>query len=364
MTRFLRRFSSRVVNIFGIRNGRTLCGRHHFGFRLLAFRSVFAGLIVLTVACDNADRSQDDGTVVIHPIADSIVLPAPDHSLVFSASDGTPDAVHPLVRSFLDAPILVEIGELDEPEEMVFGTIADAIVMEDGSIAILDRQAAELRLFREDGSFLYAHGGSGDGPGEFGIPVYLVRPGAEDLWVVDRRGFIHRYEHPSDRLSFTDRIRIVPSFPSGACAVAGDVIIHDGSAAETPGGAVLQRWDAEGNRVGDFAGVYNHSLPLVFTRMREGVLGCDPDGLAVLVLGRLGRAVAYDARDGSVLWQTEFAGLDIPRLIEYTDSPAVNNDIEGREHIHAPLRAIVTPDGSARSPTHGRVVRRARRTRG
>lgn len=320
----------------------------HRAFRALALLGVSGGLLFLTSACGDPDapRSQEDRIIALHPVADSIVLPPPDRTLALSPSEGTLDAAHPLVQSFLDAPIVVEIGELDGPEEQIFGTIADAMVMDDGSIAILDRQANELRLFDPDGVFLHAHGGSGDGPGEFGIPAYLVSPGAEALWVVDRRGFVHRYRHTSHELSFVDRVRIVPMFPSGACAAGGNVILHDGYAAETPGGSVLQRWDGEGNRLEDFAEIYNHSMPLILTRMRQGILGCDPDGLAVLVLAWLGRAVAYDARDGSLLWQTEFAGLDIPRLIEYEDPPAVNQRFEGEEHIHEPLRTVVIPGGS------------------
>ena len=61
---------------------------------------------------------------------------------------------------------LLAIGAEDGPAEFSFGEVAGLDVMADGTIAILDGQAGEVRTFAPDGSFLRRIGRKGEGPGE------------------------------------------------------------------------------------------------------------------------------------------------------------------------------------------------------
>jgi len=111
--------------------------------RLLAMFAVLA-------ACDGAD----DGTAARTP------------------ADGGAEAVRHAQLADQRRPVfaaepLIAIGLEDGPPEYVFGEIAGLDVMSDGTIAVLDGHAGEVRTFAPDGSFIRRIGRMGEGPGEF-----------------------------------------------------------------------------------------------------------------------------------------------------------------------------------------------------
>jgi hypothetical protein len=59
------------------------------------------------------------------------------------------------------------IGNAAGAEQYLFGSIADAILLPDGRIAVADGQAEDIRVFSSDGVFEQRFGGKGEGPGEF-----------------------------------------------------------------------------------------------------------------------------------------------------------------------------------------------------
>ncbi len=63
----------------------------------------------------------------------------------------------------------LSIGEVDGPEELLFGQIASIAVDDDHSVYVLDRQAQEVRIFDAGGSYIETLGRPGEGPGEFSI---------------------------------------------------------------------------------------------------------------------------------------------------------------------------------------------------
>lgn len=65
-----------------------------------------------------------------------------------------------------DDPLL-RLGRADGTGPDVFGRVRTAILLVDGSIAVADAFAREIRVFAEDGRHLRTFGGSGEGPGEF-----------------------------------------------------------------------------------------------------------------------------------------------------------------------------------------------------
>lgn len=67
----------------------------------------------------------------------------------------------------LDLGAGVVIGELDGPDEAVFGQVAGVVVGPQGEIFVADGQANEIRVFGADGAFLRRMGREGEGPGEF-----------------------------------------------------------------------------------------------------------------------------------------------------------------------------------------------------
>ena len=62
----------------------------------------------------------------------------------------------------------VSIGELDGPEEYLFGRIVSIAVDDDRDVYVFDQQAQHVRVFDSDGAYVGTIGRRGEGPGEFG----------------------------------------------------------------------------------------------------------------------------------------------------------------------------------------------------
>ncbi len=62
----------------------------------------------------------------------------------------------------------VSIGELDGPEEYLFGSIWSIAVDDDRNVYVFDEQAHDIRVYDATGSYVETLGGRGEGPGEFG----------------------------------------------------------------------------------------------------------------------------------------------------------------------------------------------------
>ncbi|WP_420633474.1 hypothetical protein [Candidatus Palauibacter sp.] len=85
---------------------------------------------------------------------------------------------------------LVRLGALDGPLEYIFGDVAGAVRMDDGSIVVVDEQSHNVRRYDADGRHMWTSGREGDGPGEYrGLRLLKDCPGAAITifdWVLDR----------------------------------------------------------------------------------------------------------------------------------------------------------------------------------
>lgn len=99
----------------------------------------------------------------------------------------TPLLEHTLV--FVDS-IGVELGD----SAFLFGTIADAEFLQDGTIAVLDKTLCTIKLFSPEGEHIRTIGGRGEGPGELLNPFSLYVWLDGTIGVIDPfRGGIHRF---------------------------------------------------------------------------------------------------------------------------------------------------------------------------
>ena len=62
----------------------------------------------------------------------------------------------------------MSIGELDGPEEYLFGRIGSLAVDNDRNVYVFDAQALHVRVFDDAGTYIATLGREGEGPGEFG----------------------------------------------------------------------------------------------------------------------------------------------------------------------------------------------------
>ena len=68
----------------------------------------------------------------------------------------------------------VSIGELDGPEEYLFGSVHSIAVDDDHNVYVLDEQARHVRVYDSDGTYVKTLGRDGEGPGEFNVPIGLA----------------------------------------------------------------------------------------------------------------------------------------------------------------------------------------------
>ncbi len=105
-------------------------------------------------ACGTDTGSSGSGPdVVVETIADTTVV----RTLSGSLWDGEATLVPE-----------ISIGELDGPEELLFGSIRSIAVDHRRNVFVFDGQAQHVRVFDSDGAYVGTIGRRGEGPGEFG----------------------------------------------------------------------------------------------------------------------------------------------------------------------------------------------------
>lgn len=91
------------------------------------------------------------------------------------------------VFATLDSMPDLRLGSVAGPPEEQFGSVRDLAVLSGGGVAVLDEQAAEVRIFGPDGAYLRTLGSEGEGPGEFQTPRSVTRLPGDTLAVYDYR---------------------------------------------------------------------------------------------------------------------------------------------------------------------------------
>src|SRR5690606_18027452 len=79
------------------------------------------------------------------------------------------------------------IGRADGEGADVFGAIGSVVEDPLGRVWIVDRMAAELRVFDRNGTHVRTIGRKGSGPGEFETPAVVLNGPDGNIWVDDAR---------------------------------------------------------------------------------------------------------------------------------------------------------------------------------
>lgn len=119
------------------------------------------GLSVFTIACQAGDSPAHPSATFV--VEDSAGIEIVESSAPVWDGDGWTVAGEPSVS----------IGRTSGDERYLFGAVRGAMVLPGGRIAVLDQQAALVRVYSPEGVHLEDWGGRGEGPGEFNFPVSL-----------------------------------------------------------------------------------------------------------------------------------------------------------------------------------------------
>lgn len=103
--------------------------------------------------------------------------------------------------TILVSPALT-IGIMMGDSNYVFGTISDAVELDDGSIAILDEASCCSKLYTAQGEFMTQVSRRGSGPGEVVMPGGLVKLSDGTLAILDHATGIHRFDPSGEFLEF------------------------------------------------------------------------------------------------------------------------------------------------------------------
>ncbi len=295
-----------------------------------------------------------DAPVVLseHPIPDSIDFDVAGGQIVPVAAPS--GELASLAARLTDHRVLVGIGVTgagadDPPDAAVFGRIVDVAVIGETRVAVLDQMADRVELFDLDGKSLGGFGGSGEGPGEFDVPIALLVPDSTEIQVLDGVGRVHRFTDRGDgEWAFEERRDLV-GFPRDACVQPGTrrTILHVPAVA--PGDeslvarGVLRLQDPDGSFLRSFGTPYRYDQSLVANRMRRGQVVCTGGGHAVLAFEGSSMVAAWRLSDGAELWNAVIDGVEVPKLREVRlddGRPAVGQDPRGMPRYHGLATAV------------------------
>ena len=111
-----------------------------------------ATTVVLAACGSDAGSTGRRYEVMVDTIGDTVVI----RTLAGSVWDGEATLVPE-----------VSIGELDGPEELLFGWIWSIAVANNGNVYVFDEQVQDVRVFDSTGGYVETLGRRGQGPGEF-----------------------------------------------------------------------------------------------------------------------------------------------------------------------------------------------------
>ena len=117
----------------------------------LLLLTVTTTLALAACGTDTASSAGGPGTVV-ETIGDTTVVRTMSGSVWGAEATLVPEA---------------SIGELDGPEEYLFGWVWSIAVDDDRNVHVFDEQAQHVRVFDSEGAYVETLGGRGEGPGEF-----------------------------------------------------------------------------------------------------------------------------------------------------------------------------------------------------
>ncbi|MCY4673102.1 MAG: hypothetical protein OXD43_04935 [Bacteroidetes bacterium] len=149
----------------------------------------------------NSSRQAPSETITIDSSSAQIVTSTP------ASSEAT--------CTFSEEPVLV-IGDDEEDDNQWFSYIWGMGLLSDGSIAVVDNDLFEVRIFDASGRHLRSMGQRGEGPGEFTNPATLGITAGDTLWVGNYRPW--SYTLLTAQGQFVRRILLDPVYQNRSMA--------------------------------------------------------------------------------------------------------------------------------------------------
>lgn len=272
-------------------------------------------------------------------------------SLILSAC-GVPEGDLPPSGPFLgDWTETVLIGQLETPEEEVFGRIRGVALFERGGLTVLDAQAGRAVGFSDRGSHAFTLGRKGQGPGEFVDPSALFRISDDTLAFLNRSARTLQLFARQTGNPFTEIGRYeLPFWPSGGCSMRGRIFIlggfEDRAVHEVDRkGVIVNSFPAS-----DYADEVAEDAPEAIAwdlrdQARSGLLVCsEGSGHVIHTPYRLGWARAYTA-GGDLAWHASLPDFVKGKVVPAAGGGAVKYEFDPDfNYSHSVAGAAVVAD--------------------
>ena len=206
--------------------------------------SLVAALALILGACSQ-QAPPETGTLDIDSSGAQIVTSTP------ASSEAT--------CTFSEDPVLV-IGDNEEDDNQWFSMIRGMGRLSDGSVAVVDRASAEVRIFDASGRHLRSMGQRGEGPGEFTDAFILWVTAGDTLWVGNTRPW--SYTVFTAQGQFVRRIMLEPLYlnssdaggvlENGYTVNARETLVRDPDFG-VPGTLIVEIHDPDGKFVRNLA---------------------------------------------------------------------------------------------------------------
>ena len=161
---------------------------------------------------------------------------------------------------FIEEELSIERNSIKHKEAM-FQNIVSLVIDDAGNIYILDKKAANIKIFNKDGNFLKIIGRRGEGPGEFAAPENGALSPNNELYIYDSgRKTIHVFSIDGKfktQIPFT-----MPWFEGPKFTSKGEIIASHGVMAENPK-FVLKKFNNEMESVFTYTSIPMLKFPKV-----------------------------------------------------------------------------------------------------
>lgn len=225
----------------------------------------------MNLSCKRGDLDGSGLEQRIHPIPALIPGFEEAHEFVSTADDLEDGGyLHTIAQTLLSPTELVALGVLEGERHEMFGQIVDVKEDPAGNFYVLDAQYNELRAYNAEGTYLYAIGSPGEGPGEFISPTSLEVDSSGRIIVADRNHGLKIFERTGETHAFSATLSL--SLEVHEVCVNKDILHVHGFGAESL--QAINRYSMSGDSLGSFGAVYSAQSPLVRRFLGKTQIAC------------------------------------------------------------------------------------------
>ncbi len=198
----------------------------------------------------------------------------------------------------------------------IFGRITSVARDRKDRVFVLDNQYAEIRVFNENGAFLFTIGEKGEGPGSFMYPEWIAVDPWDTVYVADRAQMKVEVFAPDENAYIYRRTILLPRIASGGiCVDSSSVFISTNNMYND---SLIYHLDKNGNILSKFGNIlYKSENPIVRSYITRNYMVCDLKNKIVFIAFRYAPIVKLYDYEGNLLWQIWISNLNLSGFAEF-----------------------------------------------